>query len=108
MNDSCLYRTKFFDICTGSSKIIGAKLSDACSVRANWLCMGWPFCLAEMRREFQTGGKFFCTKLYTDMHKGGAYWGGIPDPSDIATKAWKWFMVKGTACVACLKGAALG
>ena len=49
---------------TGSSKINGAKLSDACSVRANWLCMGWPFCLAEMRREFQTGGNFFCTTLY--------------------------------------------
>ena len=37
---------------TGSSKINGAKFSDACSVRANRLCMGWPFCLAEMRREF--------------------------------------------------------
>ena len=44
--------------CTGSSKINGAKFSDTCSVRANWLCMGWPFCLAEMRREFQTGGIF--------------------------------------------------
>ena len=28
---------------TGSSKINGAKFSDACSVRANWLCMGWTF-----------------------------------------------------------------
>ena len=43
---------------TGSSEINGAKLSDACSVRAHWLCMGWPFCLAEMRREFQTGKTF--------------------------------------------------
>ena len=34
--------------------------------RANWLCIGWQFCLAEMRREFQTGGIFFCTTLYTD------------------------------------------
>ena len=42
----------------------GAKLSDVCSVRADWLCMGWPFCMAEMRREFQTGGNFFCTTLY--------------------------------------------
>ena len=50
---------------TGSSKINGAKFSDACSVRANWLCMSWSFCLAEMRWEFQTGGKFFCTTLYT-------------------------------------------
>ena len=50
---------------TGSSKINGAKLSDTCSVRANWLCMGWPFCLAEMRREFQTGGNYFCTTLYS-------------------------------------------
>ena len=41
---------------TGSSKINGA---DACSVRANWLCIGWPFCLAELKREFQTGGNFF-------------------------------------------------
>ena len=49
---------------TGSSKINGAKFSDACCVRANWLYMGWPFCLAEMRREFQTGGNFFCTTLY--------------------------------------------
>ena len=49
---------------TGSSKIKGAKFCDACSVKANWLCMGWPFFLAEMRREFQTGGKFFCTTLY--------------------------------------------
>ena len=48
----------------GSSKINGAKFSDTCSVRANWLCMGWPFCLAEMRREFQTEGKLFCTTLY--------------------------------------------
>ena len=53
--------------CTGSSKINGAKFSDACSVRANWLCMGWPFCLAEMRREFQTGGKLFCTTLYISI-----------------------------------------
>ena len=43
---------------TGWSKINGAKFSDACSVRANWLCRGWPFCLAEMRQEFQTGGNF--------------------------------------------------
>ena len=27
-------------LCTGSSITNGAKLSDACSVRANWLCMG--------------------------------------------------------------------
>ena len=47
---------------TGSSKINGAKLSDACSVRTNWLCMGWPFCLAELRREFQTGGHFFAPR----------------------------------------------
>ena len=58
-------RDRHFLGITGSSKINGAKLSDACSVRANWLCMGWPFCLAEMRREFQTGGKLFCTTLYT-------------------------------------------
>ena len=51
------------EINTGSSKINGAKLSDACSVRATWLCMGWPFCLVEMGREFQTGGNFFCTTL---------------------------------------------
>ena len=50
---------------TGSSKINGAMFSDTCSVRANWLCMGWPFCLAEMRRQFQTGGNLFCTTLYT-------------------------------------------
>ena len=48
-------------LCTGSSKTNGAKLSDTGSVR---LCMGWPFCLAEMRREFQTGGTFLCTTLY--------------------------------------------
>ena len=52
---------------TGSSKINGAKFSDACSVRANWLYMGWPFCLAEMRRKFQTGGKDFCTTLYVEV-----------------------------------------
>ena len=39
-------------------------MSDTCSVRADWLCMGWPCCLAEMRQEFQTGGNFFCTTLY--------------------------------------------
>ena len=38
--------------------------------RANWLCMGWPFCLAEMRREFQTGGKKFCTTLYWALASG--------------------------------------
>ena len=53
---------------TGSSKINGAMLSDTCSVRANWLCMGWPFCLAEMRREFQTGGNYFCTTLYASLN----------------------------------------
>ena len=52
------------DLLTGWSKINGAKFSDACSVRANWLCIGWPFCLAEIRREFQTEENFFCTKLY--------------------------------------------
>ena len=60
----------FAYLCTGSSKINGAKFSDACSVRANWLCMGWPFCLAEMRREFQTGGKKFCTTLYWALASG--------------------------------------
>ena len=50
---------------TGSSKINGAKFSDTCFVRANWLCMGWPFCLAEMRLEFKTG-KFLraCMLVY--------------------------------------------
>ena len=52
-------------LCTGSSKINGAKLSDACSVRANWLCTGWPFCLAEMRQEFQTGEIFFVPRCIT-------------------------------------------
>ena len=47
-------------------------MSDACSVRANWLCRGWPFCLAEMRREFQTGGNFFCTTLYVRLFLQGA------------------------------------
>ena len=36
---------------------------------ANWLCVGLPFCLAEMRREFQTGGKLFCTTLYMSLKK---------------------------------------
>ena len=31
---------------TGSSKINGAKLSDTCSVRVNWLCMGWLLSLS--------------------------------------------------------------
>ena len=60
------YKNQSENRSTGSSKINGAKFSDACSVRANWLCMGWPFCLAEMRREFQTGGKIFCTTLYIE------------------------------------------
>ena len=40
---------------TGLSKIKGAKLGKESSVRADWLCIGWPFCQAELRREFQTG-----------------------------------------------------
>ena len=64
---------------TGSSKINGAKLSDACSVRANWLCMGWPFCLAEMRREFQTGGNYFCTTLYLNSsERSFKFWSSNP------------------------------
>ena len=59
-----LYALSVDYTCTGSSEINGAKFSDTCSVRADWLCMGWPFCLSEMRREFQTGGKNFCTTLY--------------------------------------------
>ena len=31
----------------------------SCSVRAKWLFIGWPFWLAEMRREFRTGEKNF-------------------------------------------------
>ena len=49
----------------GSSKINGPNFSDTCSVRANWLCMGWPFCLAEMKREFQTAGNFFAPRCTT-------------------------------------------
>ena len=59
--NSCHVPTVAWGLRTGTSKINVAKFSDACSVRANWLCMGWPFCLAEIRREFQTGGNFFCT-----------------------------------------------
>ena len=54
---------------TGLSKINRAKFSDTCSVGAKWLCMGWPFYLAEMRREFQTGGNFFGTMLYTRFRR---------------------------------------
>ena len=43
---------------TGSSKINGAKFSEACSIRANWLCM---------RQEFQIGEKKFCTMLYKHL-----------------------------------------
>ena len=39
--------------------------------------MGWPFCLAEMRREFQTGGNFFCTTLYLPLSIGGPC-GAVP------------------------------
>ena len=62
MNDKVLISPIWL---TGSSKINRAKFSGPCSVRANWLWMGWPFCLAELRREFQTGGIFFCTSLYS-------------------------------------------
>ena len=50
---------------TGSSKINGAKFGDPCSVMADWLTMGWPFCQADLRREFQTEGQFFCLSLYS-------------------------------------------
>ena len=30
--------------------------------------MGWQFCLAEMRQEFQTGGNLFCATLYDLIH----------------------------------------
>ena len=44
---------------TALSKRNGAKLSEESSVMADWLYMGWPFCQAELRQEFQTGGAFF-------------------------------------------------
>ena len=50
---------------TGSSKIKGAKLGEESSVRADWLCIGWPFCQAELRWEFQTVGNFFCSSLFS-------------------------------------------
>ena len=39
-------------------------MGEESSVRADWLCIGRPFCQAELRREFQTGGQFFCLSLY--------------------------------------------
>ena len=56
-------------LCIGSSSKKGAKLGEESSVRADWLCIGWPFCQAELRREFQTGGQFFCTRLYCRTSK---------------------------------------
>ena len=44
---------------TGSSKIKGAKLGEESSARADGLSIGWPFCQAELRWEFQTGGILF-------------------------------------------------
>ena len=35
---------------TGSSRIKGAKFGDPCSVMADWLTMGWPFCQADFKR----------------------------------------------------------
>ena len=74
---------------TGSSKINGAKFSDACSVRANWLCMGWPFFLAEMRREFQTGGKFFLHHAVEIIQEEGLSlgWSAILPEQSVVT-AW--------------------
>ena len=30
---------------------------------ADWLCIGWPNCLAALGREFINRGPFFCTTL---------------------------------------------
>ena len=43
-------------------------MGEESSVRAYLLCIGWPFCQAELRREFQTGGIFFCLSLYKFRH----------------------------------------
>ena len=48
---------------TESSKRKEAKLSEESSVRVQWMCMGWPFCHAELRQEFQTGRQSFFTSL---------------------------------------------
>ena len=45
-------------------KIKEAKFGDENSVRADWLCIGWPFCQVGLRREFQRGGQFFGSSLY--------------------------------------------
>ena len=44
---------------TGSSKINGAKFSDACSVRANWLAI-----LLGRNEAGVSNSKIFCTTLY--------------------------------------------
>ena len=49
------------------SKRNGAKFSEESSVMADWLYMGWAFCQAELRREFQTGGAFFARAPYTTL-----------------------------------------
>ena len=53
---------------TGSSKLKGAKLGEGSFVRANLLCIGWPFCQQNCGGNFIQGDKFFaraCT--YTNF-----------------------------------------
>ena len=40
----------------------GIILGEGSYIRADWLCIGWPFCQAELKREFQTGKHFFLLK----------------------------------------------
>ena len=57
----------------GLSEINGAKfreLSLSFPKLVDWLCTGWPSCLAALRLEFSNRGHFFCTTLYNKYTQG--------------------------------------
>ena len=56
-------------ISTGSSKINRAKLSDACSVRANWLSMGCAILLGRNKAGISNRGKIFLHHAVAVHHK---------------------------------------
>ena len=51
----------------GRAKKNLAKLSDNCSVRAEWMCIGSPRLVGERKAGYSNMQQFFCTTLYCSI-----------------------------------------
>ena len=64
---------------TGSSKRKGAKLGEGSSVRANWLCIGFPKLVGRRKEANSNKGHLFCTSRY--FSRSLARMAKLPPPS---------------------------